>query len=199
MSDRELATTICAGDFNAAEYLLTERCRSSLLHLINGRFASSRLEFDEVVNELYALLARHSWKALRDFQGANADGKRCSISTYVGLIATRHISRKLGAVKEIDWNAALTDQDGGPLPLPDPSNETRRGHATVDIIDAIMSLRNPKEQLVLLKYKIEGVPVEEVARMLNPDKPSVGAVYTTCSRAISRMREVLTDGEPHDD
>jgi RNA polymerase sigma factor (sigma-70 family) len=192
LPDEEIVVRILNGDEWAAVYLLTVRCGPSLKYLAQFKYRSLNLEYDEAVNELFVHLRRNEWKALRDFRGANSAGRSCSVAHYVLFIAARWFQRKLThAVKETAWLAPLDNLDEY---CAVPADQEARQRLTEEVLEAVLGLENPSDRQALMLYKIEGRDVEEVARMMNT---TPGNIYTRCSRAISRLRELIMQGEVH--
>lgn len=189
MRDEELVAQILEGDESAAAYLIVIVCGSRLKFLTKQKFRTLKLEFDEVVSELFIHLKKNDWKALRDFRGQNKSGRSCKLSNYISLIASRLLWKKMQrAVKDIDWILPLHEVDG--WLISDESVERKR--LVEYVIEAIMSLENPGDREVLLLYKIEGRSVHEVGEILNI---SSGNVYTRCTRALKNLRLLLEQGD----
>jgi len=192
LQDADIVACIQNGDEWAAVYLLTVRCGPSLKYLVQFKYRSLNLEYDEAVNEVFMHLRHGDWKALQDFRGANSSGRSCSLAHYVLCIAARLFQRKLGrAMKETAWLLPLDEMEEH-CAVPNDHEERRRLGA--EVIEAIMALENPSDRQALLLCKIEGRDVQEVARIMNT---TPGNVYTRCSRAVSRLRQLLVLGGIH--
>jgi|GEM_PF-1898200 len=191
MDDRSLITAVVGGDPDAAATLLIERCGSRLKYLGQYKFSMLHLQFEEIVSEVYVALSRNDWRALRQFRGGDPGEVPCSLESYVSVIAARLLWKKLErAVKEIDWKAAPIHQDG----LQVSDDRCVRFHNAAEVLDAILSLENPADRELLLRYKIEGVSTEEMAQHLGI---SPANVYTRCSRAIKMLRDRVEKGGGH--
>lgn len=189
MDDRSLIAAVIGGDPDAAATLLIYRCGSRLKYLGQCKFSMLRLQFEEIVGEVYVALSRNDWRALRLFRGGDPGEVPCSLESYVSVIAARLLWKKLEqAVKEIDWNAAPIHLDG--LQIPD--DRCVRFQNAAEVLDAIMSLENPVDRELLLRYKVEGRSTEEVAQHLGI---SPANVYTRCSRAIRMLRDRVEKGD----
>jgi DNA-directed RNA polymerase specialized sigma24 family protein len=190
LSDTMLVDRIIGGDVDAAGYLLLNRCGPGLKYLVGTKYRTLGLDLNELVSELYLLLRSRDWQALRAFRGSNEAGMPCSLSRYIQCIAARMLYRKMEkAVKEstqtvpLDWvEGDLVDERGG----------VETSLAASDVIAAVLSLPDPVDRTVLIMYKLEGKEVGEVAKLLGT---SPSNVYTRCSRALSLLRQTLTEGE----
>ncbi len=191
LADTELVAKILDGDSQAVSYLLVDRCGPALKYLAEVKYRSLHLEFSEVVSEVFLALNRSDWKALRDYRGHNQAGRACSLIKYVLCIASRLLWKKMDrAVKEIGWLTPLNELED--VNVPDEYEARRR--LAADVIEAVMALEQPADRLVLLLYKIEERPAEEVATIM---KTTVGNVYTRCSRALQQLRLLLSEGGAH--
>ncbi|MGB3641358.1 MAG: sigma-70 family RNA polymerase sigma factor [Rivularia sp. (in: cyanobacteria)] len=188
MSDEEIVTQIIEGDEWAVAYFLIYKCGSRLKFLAQKKFQTLKLEFHEVVSELFIHLHKNDWKALRDFRGKSKFGRSCKLENYISLIASRLLWKRMNlAVKDIDWIVPLYDVEGSLI----PDNSVERQQLVESVIEAIMSLENIGEREVLLLYKIEGRSVDEVAEILNI---STNNVYTRCSRGLKNLQVLLEKG-----
>ncbi len=57
--------------------------------------------------------------------------------------------------------STLLVREPPPPPAPDPSERSER----LQILDELVSKLSPKKRLVLVLFEIEGVPIEEVAKI----------------------------------
>ncbi len=191
LPETELVAQIVAGDERAAVYLLLDRCGPALKYLCQVKYRSANLELDETVSEVFALLKKNDWKALRDFRGQSTAGRACSLSHYVLCIAARLLQKKsIRLVKETTWLKPLDDIED--YAVPDEREDRRRTAA--DVIEGIMALESPADRAVLLLYKIEGREVNEVASIM---RTTPANVYTRCNRAIERLRASMGEARSY--
>jgi len=188
--DDELVALIIQGDAAAISNLLVQRCGPGLKYLAEVKFRTPKVEFNELVSEVYIRLRRNQWQALRDFRGSNDQGQSCKLTNYVLCIAARLLSRKMSkTVKETTGHVSL-DELGGDVPAPKPDVENRI--TMTELLELVVTLPDPVDRAVLLLYKIEGKPVEEVAEHLGT---STSNIYTRTSRAIKTLRDQLRTEE----
>ena len=189
--DEKLLKAVYSGDEAAIMTLLVDRCGSRLKYLVLRKFPMLRLSFEELLSEVYLKLSANDWKALRAFRGVGPTGKRCTLETYVSVIASRLLWKKTErAVKEIDWNA--TPIEGDTLNVDQAA--FARSPLAAEVAEAIMLLDNPQDRIVLQLYKIDGLDTKEVAARLGI---SPGNVHTRCCRALKNLRAVLAEGNGH--
>lgn len=190
LSDERLAGLIIDGDVEAAGCLLLNRCGSGLKYLAEVKFRTLKIEFNELVSEVYIRLRRNQWQALRDFRGSNEQGQSCKLTNYVLCIAARLLSRKMSkTVKETTGHVSL-DELGGDVPADQEATDNTISMA--ELMELVMTLPDPVDRAVLLLYKVEGKSVDEVAKHLGT---SPGNVYTRTSRAIQVLRDKVRTEE----
>jgi DNA-directed RNA polymerase specialized sigma24 family protein len=189
LSDDCLLGSICDGDLDAATHLLLVRCGPGLKYLVQGKYRTLGLQLEDMVSELYLLLQKDDWRALRAFRGVNQAGVSCKITHYVICIASRLLWKKMGkAVKETAWLMPLDEMEWD---MADKKQVVPR-ISSADLMEAILALPDKMDRAILILYKMEGKDVAEVAKMLNT---TTGNVYTRCSRAIDSLRAFLLEGE----
>ncbi len=190
LEDDRLIALIVQGDAGAISHLLVQRCGPGLKYLAEVKFRTLKIEFNELVSEVYIRLRRNQWQALRDFRGSNDQGQSCKLTNYVMCIAARLLSRKMTkTVKETTGYVSL-DELGGDVPAPEPDVDNRI--TITELIELVVTLPDPVDRAVLMLYKIEGKSVEEVAEQLGT---SSGNVYTRTSRAVKALRDKVRTEE----
>ena len=190
MSDKELVTLILQGDANAISELLVQRCGSGLKYLAEVKFRTLKVEFNELVSEVYVRLRHNQWQALRDFRGINAQGQSCKLTNYVLCIAARLLSRKMTKIVKETTNHVSLDEWGGDVPAPKPDADNRI--TVTELIELVMTLPDPVDRAVLLLYKVDGKSVEEVAEQLGTSSSNI---YTRTSRAIKALQSKVRTEE----
>jgi RNA polymerase sigma-70 factor (ECF subfamily) len=83
------------------------------------------------------------------------------LSTWIYRIAARHASRTARRRRVRSLLSTLLVREPAPPPAPDPSERSER----LQILDELISRLSPKKRLVLVLFEIEGVPIEEVAKI----------------------------------
>ncbi len=83
------------------------------------------------------------------------------LSTWIYRIAARHSSRTARRRRVRSLLSTLLVREPPPAPAPDPSERSER----LQILDELLSKLSPKKRLVLVLFEIEGVPIEEVAKI----------------------------------
>jgi RNA polymerase sigma-70 factor, ECF subfamily len=83
------------------------------------------------------------------------------LSTWIYRIAARHASRTARRRRVRELLSTLLVREPEPAPAPDPSERSER----LQILDELLAKLSPKKRLVLVLFEIEGVPIEEVAKI----------------------------------
>lgn len=197
LNDSSLIAAILAGDTVAVEYLLSVQCSGGFYRLC-GIYGDTRMELEDLTQEMCLQLLQNDWQMLRHFRGVNAENARpCKLSTYIITCAARWMKRKNDrTVKAIDWSSTFYNGDDRSLEIRDNGHDGEELKRSV--IAAIMMLPDALERLVLTEYKLKDRPPEEVARLLNLNgsaKGTVENVYTICSRAMKNLRKLLEKGD----
>lgn len=190
VSDDQLVAIILEGDLDASVYLLGTLCAPGLKYLAHHKHHAVGLDFQEVVSELYLILRKNDWKALRAFRGQNQAGRSCSLKNYIYCIAARMLARRsTNNARERSQTVSLAEvhPDHMPQTIETPAM------AADDVMTALLQLPDAVDRAVIMLYKLEGLPVDEVARRLNT---STGNIYTRCSRALQVLRASLQEEQP---
>lgn len=95
------------------------------------------------------------YRSLGHFRG------EARLSTWIYRIAARHASRTARRRRVRSLLSTLLVREPPPPPAPDPSERSER----LQILDDLVSKLSPKKRLVLVLFEIEGVPIEEVAKI----------------------------------
>jgi RNA polymerase sigma-70 factor (ECF subfamily) len=83
------------------------------------------------------------------------------LSTWIYRIAARHAGRAARRRRVRGLLSTLLVREPPPPPAADPSERSER----LQILDELVSKLSPKKRLVLVLFEIEGVPIEEVAKI----------------------------------
>lgn len=95
------------------------------------------------------------YRSLARFRG------EARLSTWIYRIAARHAGRIARRRKVRTLLSTLLVREPPTAPTPDPSERSER----LQLLDEMVSKLSPKKRLVLVLFEIEGLPIEEVARI----------------------------------
>lgn len=142
------------------------------LETIRRRVFNGKVEYDEMVSELYLFLAEDGWRRLRTFDARNG----CSLKTWISKVA---------------WRFFLGKKDALAMGTGDSRNESAACPYTVETgridvrmaIDAMPNKRYAEAVNLLVLY---GCDPKEVALMWHT---KVSNVYNIRHRAVRQFRE----------
>lgn len=147
-SDGELAARCCAGD-RAAWRALYER-HSALVYRFLAALGVRDPDREDACQDVFLSV----YRSLPSFRGES------QLSTWIYRITAR-TTGKLIQKRRLRHELANTLTSEPPPSPPDPSEQTARNL----MLDRMLDRLNPKKRLVLVLFELEGVPVEEIARI----------------------------------
>lgn len=103
------------------------------------------------------------------------------LSTWIYRIAARGANRLVQRRRVHTLLATLLLREPAPPPAPDPSEKTARVH----LLDDLLARLPPKKRTVLVLFEIEGLPIEEIAKI-------VGCPHNTVWSRLHHARAELT-------
>lgn len=147
-SDAELVSRCCAGD-RLGWRLLYER-HASLVYRFLAALGIRDPEREDACQDVFMAV----YRSLPSFRGES------QLSTWIYRITARTTGKLIQKRRLRSALAAMMLSEPAPPP-PDASEETARNL----ILDRMLDRLNPKKRLVLVLFELEGVPVEEIARI----------------------------------
>lgn len=148
-----------------------------MLETIRRRVFDGRVEYDEMVSELYLFLAQDDWRRVRSFDARNG----CSFKTWLSTVAWRFFYGNMSRFLNIQ--EGNRDYDS-------PYQPSRRIVSSIDIRTtlAVMPNRRYAEAVNLLVFR--GYEAEEVAELWHT---KVSNVYNIRHRAIEQFKKCYLD------
>ena len=149
----------------------------SILHKIRMEVFRGKVEFDEVVNELYLYLSRDNWAKLDGFDGKNG----CRLRTWMIPVAWRFfmsIRERLLRTEKIDDNSGV---------IRSSVRDDLRIQIAIDVNAVISRMPNQRYAEIIRLLLIEGYASQDVADMLDM---KVENVYNLKHRAINQFIEL---------
>jgi len=148
VSDGELVARCCTGD-RAAWRALYERYASLVFRFL-GALGVRDPEREDACQDVFLAV----YRSLPSFRG------EAQLSTWIYRITARTTGK---LIQKRKLRALLADTLTS-QPTPTASDPTE--HATRSLLlDRMLDRLNPKKRLVLVLFELEGVPVEEIARI----------------------------------
>lgn len=143
-----------------------------MLETIRYKVFNGRVEYDEMVSELYLFLAQDDWRRIRTFDARNG----CSLRTWLSTVAWRFF---LGHRK---WFSSLP----GECPEECPSYPSKGVVDRVDVRMVLEAMPNHRYAEAVNLLVLRGYEVKEVAELWHTN---VSNVYNIRHRAINQFRE----------
>lgn len=147
--DLELVSRCRQGDATAWRTLY-ERY-APMVYRFLAAFGVPADERDDACQEVFVAVHR----SLGSFRG------EARLSTWIYRIAARHAGRTGHRRKMRALLSSLLVKEPPPPPVSDPSEKAER----LRLLDELLARLAPKKRLVLVLVEIEGVPIEEVAKI----------------------------------
>ncbi len=160
-----LMRAVPSGPSLTADLEMVSRCRrgdSSAWRVLYDRYAPIVYRFlsafgvpseerEDACQEVFVAV----YRSLARFRG------EARLSTWIYRIAARHAGRIARRRRVRGLLSTLLVREPPPPPMPDPSERSER----LQLLDELVSKLSPKKRLVLVLFEIEGVPIEEVAKI----------------------------------
>jgi RNA polymerase sigma factor (sigma-70 family) len=182
LSDAVLIGKIIDGDQAAIVYLLIGRCGGRLKFLVKDRrYCKMGITLEDLVNEIFIIVKRDDFRVLKLFRGADVK-KTCSIETYISVIASRFLSKKLKKFLQEKWHKST--QVTMYQSSADNDDEKQIG------LNELTKRLSANEKKVIELYKLGGMSVGDVAGILETTETNI---YTIYSRAINKLKKHFTD------
>jgi RNA polymerase sigma-70 factor (ECF subfamily) len=148
-ADLELVTRCRRGDATAWRGLYDRY--APIVHRFLSAFGVPREEREDACQEVFVAV----YRSLGRFRG------EARLSTWIYRIAARHAGRIARRRRVRGLLSTLLVREPQPPPAPDPSERSER----LQLLDEMISKLSPKKRLVLVLFEIEGVPIEEIAKI----------------------------------
>ncbi len=148
-ADLELVARCRRGDSTAWRGLYDRY--APIVHRFLSAFGVPREEREDACQEVFVAV----YRSLSRFRG------EARLSTWIYRIAARHAGRIARRRRVRGLLSTLLVREPAPPPAPDPSERSER----LQILDEMIGKLSPKKRLVLVLFEIEGVPIEEIAKI----------------------------------
>lgn len=177
MNDRQIVDALLRHDAFVTRLFFYRNLRPLLLSLIQrlGR-DGQRWEYDEMVNELYALLLADDGRRLRTFTFS------CSLYQWLKVVALHHLTAKTD-------NVVIDSVSKEPLYERAAEEETVEADSSAreDVERLLSQMPNQRYATVLRRLTLEGYSNEELAREMDVN---IANLYNIKRRAMAQLSEV---------
>ena len=148
ISDGELVARCCAGDRGAWRSLYERH--SALVFRFLSALGVRDPEREDACQDVFLAV----YRSLPSFRG------EAQLSTWIYRITARTTGKMIQKRKLRSALTSTLTSEPPPAP-PDPTERAARSL----LLDRMLDKLNPKKRLVLVLFELEGVPVEEIARI----------------------------------
>lgn len=179
ITDAEYAAGLKRNDSEIIKSFFYGLC-NYLLNDIKYSLMEGRIDYDELVNELYMYLSKDNWHRLDTFAGLNG----CSLRSWVTRVAWRFF------LKQRDRLLGRSCQDVEEYPLA-ATTDALDTEILMDVTSTFERMPNERYVQVLKWMLVEGYDAEEVAVKLTT---TVSNVYNIKHRAIVQFIETYNAG-----
>lgn len=176
MSDKEIVEALIEHDSRTTAQFFFKDCRPLFMSVIRKMFGAQKVDYDEIISELYVLLMENDARKLRQFKFES------SLYKWLQTVAIRHcLKLKLQSRVIEDESKEPLDNSGKSLPAVESSQ------AKMDLETLLRQMKNQRYALVIRLLMIEDFTPEEVAGHLSV---TVANLYNIKRRAMLALTEV---------
>ena len=171
----EIVSGLIQGDEKITQQFFFQNCRPLLYDLI-GKIYTVRVDYDELVNELYIHLMDHDAKRLRSYNGNS------SIYRWLQTVARNLFLdlKKQGRVIDNESRERIYERVEDAT---DPSTHDSK----MDVEILLDQIENERYRIVLKKLVLEGMEPEELAKALGVTKANL---YNIKKRAMDKLKQI---------
>lgn len=145
-----------------------------ILHKIRMEVFGGKVDFDEMVSELYLYLSRDNWAKFDGFEGKNG----CRLRTWMIPVAWRYFM----SIRERLYSNENTEENLSAIR--DCVNDDLRIQIAIDVQAILSKMTNQRYVEIIRLLLIEGYAAQDVADMLDM---KVENVYNLKHRAITQF------------
>ena len=168
---RRDASAIQSFFYSLCSFTLTDICRS----LMQGR-----IDYDELVNELYLYMSLDNWHKLDTFEGKN----NCTLKSWTVRLAWRFFMRQRPRLLFEGYPSEYERGDNM-----EPSEDSLNLEIALDVASTFNRMSNKRYVQVLKWMLVEGYDAGEVAELLDT---SISNIYNIKHRAIVQFVETYS-------
>lgn len=173
MTDREIVEGLIARDEKITRMFFFVKCRP-LMYSIIGRVFAFRVDYDELINELYVHIMENDAARLRSFS------YNSSIFQWMKTVAIRFFQQKRDRIIE--------NESKEPPYIEGGLTEPHLGLSiSMDLKGIISRIDNPRYRLVLQKLLLEDAAPEAVAKQMGV---TVANLYNIKKRAMDAFLSI---------
>lgn len=189
--EKRIIDGLLARDEKITKEFFYKKCRPMFHGIIHEVFRDSK-DYDDLINEFYVFLLEKDGRRLKTFGNSNrplqasCDGAFALIG-WIRTTARRYFIHMFKLEQE-----ELRRRE---LPIDENGEEKEVYHVDESVedpwiktdLDTLLSMTNPKDREILLKYFIQDMDAEEISKELGISLPNL---YNIKSRALKRLEKL---------
>ena len=183
MTDQEIVQALIERDSRVTAQFFFKDCRPLLLSIINRVFDKQKVDYDEIISELYIYLMANDAHRLRQFRFES------TLYQWIKTTAIRFCLKLKNDEVVID--------DESQEPLDNKNRDTdciEPSQAKMDVDNLLSHMKNQRYAKVIRMLMIDGMTPEEVAKELSV---TVDNLYNIKRRAMAALADVALKDKRH--
>ena len=183
MTDKEIVQALIVRDARVTAQFFFKDCRPLLLSVIRRVFDKQKVDYDEIISELYIYLMANDARRLRQFKYES------SLYQWLKTTAIRFCLRlKIGGT-------VIDDESQEPLDNKNRNTDsTESSQAKMDVEALLFQMRNQRYAKVIRMLIIDDMEPEKVAQEL---AVTVDNLYNIKRRAMAALTNVALKDKRH--
>ena len=183
MTDQEIVQALIERDSRVTAQFFFKDCRPLLLSIINRVFDKQKVDYDEIISELYIYLMANDAHRLRQFRFES------TLYQWIKTTAIRF------CLKLKNDGVVIDDESQEPLDNKNRDTECiELSQAKMDVDNLLGQMRNQRYAKVIRMLMIDGMTPEEVAKELSV---TVDNLYNIKRRAMAALADVALKDKRH--
>ena len=183
MTDQEIVQALIERDSRVTAQFFFKDCRPLLFSIIHRVFDKQKVDYDEIISELYIYLMANDAHRLRQFRFES------TLYQWVKTTAIRFCLKLKNDEVVID--------DESQEPLDNKNRDTdciEPSQAKMDVDNLLSQMKNQRYAKVIRMLMIDGMTPEEVAKELSV---TVDNLYNIKRRAMAALADVALKDKRH--
>ena len=182
MTDQEIVKALIGRDSRVTAQFFFKDCRPLMLSIIHRVFDKQKVDYDEVISELYIYLMANDAHRLRQFRFES------TLYQWIKTTAIRF------CLKLKNDEVVIDNESQEPLDNNRDTDCIELSQAKMDVDNLLSQMRNQRYAKVIRMLMIDGMSPEEVAKELSV---TVDNLYNIKRRAMAALADVALKDKRH--
>lgn len=183
MTEQEIIQGLIDRDEAITQQFFYQDCRPLLYDLI-GRIFSTRVDYDELINELYVHLMANDAARLRTFQGNSSLFqwmKRVAHNFFLDLKLRHRVIENESSERLYEKKEEITD--------------TSEKEAQMDVATLLDQIDNERYRLVLQRLVLDGMDYDELSKLTGLKKSNLYNIRKRAMEQLERIARLATTSD----